>query len=290
MSIHSTENYSSDEELGQELIDILLRTGEIVEKSNYEQTTIRNDDQVKNDRYDELISAFNVNLEEILRQGNSRATSNDRDASNGLNHLNNDDDDEISKSGKCKNGLSSDPMNRCLSPAERELLHKVRALNQQLNSFIAQRNEPTNNALHDSIRRDRRHPFPHSNAHPKDIFKRQAETLSGPQIGAAGKSSSNDNAKNDNENLLSKLNNYGVPLQKFTAADEEDSNDSEDIKTDTADDQSNQPQTTPRSRSNVTSTGIRIPMRLVQRPNGNYYLTLDRRSVCSQCKKPKSVY
>lgn len=150
LKTHPIDN-SNDAEIGQQLIDLLLRTGEIEEKStiqtrdNESQNPNRRKNEmitsnVKNDRYDELLAAFNVILEEILRQGNSRLPNGD--LKNGINQRQNDDamhDGELGskycQQSNC-NRKGSDPMERCLNPFEGELLRKIKALNLQLNSFM----------------------------------------------------------------------------------------------------------------------------------------------------------
>lgn len=150
-----------DAEFGQELIDFLLQTGLIKEKSNIflqnAAFACRNE-RMKNDRYDELIAAFNVILEEILQQGNSRATTKDF-SSNIPNHITNDQEsdankqtDGICKTGTCtKNPPSTDPMDRCLSQCEKELLQRIKTLTNQLNSAMEKRdnNKEANDNLYE---------------------------------------------------------------------------------------------------------------------------------------------
>lgn len=161
--LQSTKNSLSDAELGQEFIEFLLRTGEIVEKSTIppiqNEALARRHEQLKNDRYDELIAAFNVILEEIILQGNSKssAVQESQVSSNIPNHTNNDQEsdvieqsDDIRKTEVCdKNGPSTDPMNKCLTRFEKELLQKIKTLTNLLNSDMEKRNN--NKELNDNL-------------------------------------------------------------------------------------------------------------------------------------------
>lgn len=160
----------SDAEVGQKLIDFLLRTGEI--KTISTNPPIQNAalaqrcQQINNDRYDELIAAFNVILEEIILQGNSKASSKDLvlESQISSNNPNGQDSDVIEHSyntdqiENCtKNGPCTDPMNRCLTRFEKELLQKIKTLTNLLNGAMKKRsnNEELNDNLYES-QRDRR--------------------------------------------------------------------------------------------------------------------------------------
>lgn len=197
LKTHPIENYSNDAEIGQQLIDLLLRTGEIEEKSTIQsldsetQNRHRNDmisSSVKSDRYDELLAAFNVILEEILRQGDSRLPNSDahtyRDLENGLNQLQNDyalsgmhvDGLELKyrQQSKCnKNG--ADAMKRCLNPFEGELLRKIKALNQQLNSFMHMSNNDKIRRKRDTKKRDEFSSFTEHRGKNGNMMKHQTQ-------------------------------------------------------------------------------------------------------------------
>lgn len=154
----SSEYNLNDPKYGQELINFLLRTGEIKEKlinpPIQNEALARRHEQIKNDRYDELIAAFNVILEEIILQGNKQES---QASSNISNHTNNDQEsdvieqsDDTRKAEICtKDGPSPDPMDRCLTRFEKELLQKIRTLTNLLNSAMKKRNN--NEELNDNL-------------------------------------------------------------------------------------------------------------------------------------------
>lgn len=161
LNTHSLEDYSN--ELGQELINLLLQKGEIVEKINHQTsvdgTKYRVKNDIKSDRYDEFIAAFNGILEEVLRQGNLlkqyHLTESDGPKLNLINGESKESLDAYGrsisknastsqKSSKCaKKTTLPESLDRCLNPGEDELLQRVKLLNKQLSTFIRSiKNEP----------------------------------------------------------------------------------------------------------------------------------------------------
>lgn len=171
--LQSSEENLNDAELGQELINWLLRTGEIKEKSAkpsiQNAALIKKYEQIKSDRYDELIAAFNVILEEILHQSNAStkdAVQQPDVSSNTSNHINDQETDAIKQSDEmCKTEMNTknrpsfrNQMNRCLNQFEKELLQKIKDLTNQLNSAMNKRktHESDEELNDESSQRDRR--------------------------------------------------------------------------------------------------------------------------------------
>lgn len=128
-------NEDSFDEVGQELMNFLVRTGKLKEKSPPIPTAelARRHERTKNDRYDELIDAFNVILEEIVLHGSLRFPS----SKHVEEHMNTERDADVKSDVICsKNGKESDHLNRCLNPIEKELLDKIKTLTNQLNSAM----------------------------------------------------------------------------------------------------------------------------------------------------------
>lgn len=161
LNTHSLEDYSN--EFGQELINLLLQRGEIEEKINHQTsvdgTKYRAKNDIKSDRYDEFIAAFNGILGEVLRQGNLLKQYHLTESNEPKLNLINDESKEAqdaygrsisknastsqkpSKCAKKKTPLES--LDRCLNPGEDELLQRVKLLNKQLSTFIrSTKNEP----------------------------------------------------------------------------------------------------------------------------------------------------
>lgn len=151
---HSSEDYSNETEFGQNLIDLLLKKGEIEQTSKQQSQDVlkvRRDEGIKNERYDELITAFNVILGEILRQG-KLSPPNDKYftmGKNGPNYNQIDDDSQgmqhYSTRPRRKHTHSStmslncnrkDAVRRCMNPIEGELFQKIEVLNNHLNALI----------------------------------------------------------------------------------------------------------------------------------------------------------
>lgn len=142
LSVDSIEDYSNETEFGQELIARLLRRGDIQVKSNHENPSdrlIRRDESNKNSRYDELVAAFNVIVEEILRQGKLTSYQTEVDESN-CNQIDNEKREIVHRSNGCAcnkcAGNAVDPMKRCLNLAEDHLLESIKSLNTQLSNFM----------------------------------------------------------------------------------------------------------------------------------------------------------
>lgn len=335
LSTHPMENYSNEAEFGQDLINLLLRTGEIEEKSNAQlpigdETETPRDERVKSDRYDELIAAFNVILEEILRQGNTRMPNSgvykNRDSSGNINHIRNGGNSEEMLYRKLgfkhrPSGRMVDPMKKCLSPFEGELLRKVKALNKQLNSFmqksgdrLAKEKRYAHGSSHDIRNGDyfgmprRYHQQPYRLV---DHFKKldlieQAndETPTADRISTSiQKRHTDETEEESNEQVLNKENNFGVDLQKFVNYLEDEIEKSEhqeeatssgshqtEGSTDKETSDRNKSQTTQQKDSNSLKCNIQIPMRLVRKSDGRVYLALDRRSLCQRgrCKRRKT--
>lgn len=124
----SLENFSNETEFGEELMNILLKMGEIEEKPDL-QTSVdgkkyRGKSDVKNDRYDEFIAAFNGILGEILRQGDLRKHQQSSKLNDG------ETEDLLGQE------ISSKPHEKCLNQEEAELLQKIKLLNRQLSGFM----------------------------------------------------------------------------------------------------------------------------------------------------------
>lgn len=341
LSTYSMENYSNEQEFGQDLINLLLRTGEIEEKSNAQplgdETEIPRDERVKSDRYDELIAAFNVILEEILRQGNTRMPNSGvyriSDSSRNINHIQNvgNSEDMLYRKLGFKNrpskfardGSLVDPMKKCLSPFEGELLRKVKALNKQLNSFmqksgdnLAKEKRYAHDSSHDirnedysgMPRRYRQQPYRIMNHFEKPGLIEQTNdgtsTTDGiPTSSTIQKRHTDEAEQENNEQVLNKENNFGVDLQKFVnyledeigkSERQEEANSLGSQQTEGSNDEkssdSNNLQTPRQKGSNSLKYDIQIPMRLVRKSDGRVYLALDRRSLCQRgrCKRRKS--
>lgn len=117
-------------------MELLLQKGEIEQMSSQQTqigSSLRRDERVTNDRYDELISAFNEILKEILRQGKLRSEHRNTMESGDQNY-------NLSKYAysptKTSNCTEKDSRDRCLNRNENELLRKIRMLDNQLNAFM----------------------------------------------------------------------------------------------------------------------------------------------------------
>lgn len=149
----SSEDNLNDAQFGQDILNFLLRAGEIKEKSInppiQNEALARRHEQIKNDRYDELIAAFNVILEEIILQGNLKSS---QVSSNIPNHVNSEQESDVIEQPDdicAKNATSTNPMNRCLTPFEKELLQKIKMLTNLLNSAMNKRNN--NKEINDNL-------------------------------------------------------------------------------------------------------------------------------------------
>lgn len=134
--LHSTEE--GFDEFGQELMNFLVRTGKLKEKfTNPPIPTaelVQRHERTRNDRYDELINAFNVILEEIVLHGSLRLTAPKTNC-----------EQSHSVAAEQPDEPSTDHLSRCLSPVEKELLKKIKMLTNQLNSVMKKRKIPKNN-------------------------------------------------------------------------------------------------------------------------------------------------
>lgn len=298
--LYEEENWN-DADIGQELINFLLRTGKIKEKTPsapiQNEALARRNDQINNDRYDELIAAFNVILEEILLQTNQRSSPKDpaqaqQDSSNTPN------DQECA--GKCNKNPSTDPMSRCLTPFEKELLQKIKTLTNLLNTAVKKRNnnEELYNNFNESPQRDRRQI--HLNGRNSEIIsrgrsssikKRQTEVekgkLDNDQHSKNGEDVNNSDSKDTMaiENILNKENNYGLDVEKFIEFIE-DKIDHQEKETEGRDENQNIGDATKsRQRCSISvDNGFSIPMRLVKKSNGKFYLVLDRQNLYRERK------
>lgn len=322
------EDNLSDAEVGQKLINYLLQTGQIKEKSP--NPPIQNPalaqrcEHINNDRYDELIAAFNVILEEILIQGNSKSLSKDSvKESLAASNIPNDQEsgaieqsDNKDQTEKCTK--STDPMSRCLTRFEKELLQKVKTLTNLLNAAMKKRNNNAelNDNLYESSHqppRDRRQTYSNENnlTNIENVSSENTSLIKKRQAGQSevGKSDldhdnqpkngpSNNNADGDDttvkEHILSKENNYGVIVQKFIEyiedkldihEDKADHSTSSDKAQSSTDKNQNSATTyTPPASSIFVENGMRIPLRLVRKPDRKFYLVLDRPSLCRGCR------
>ncbi|XP_031638715.1 uncharacterized protein LOC116350880 [Contarinia nasturtii] len=143
LNVSSLEDYSN----GQELINLLMEKGEIEPKPSSQFQKIRRDKYCADDRYDELISAFNVILEEVLHKGRFDPKNDEKT----VNRIENDSREmsylkqthsalKLSKCGKRQ---------KCLSEKEDELLQNINMLNNQLNVLMG-------NSANEASKRKRR--------------------------------------------------------------------------------------------------------------------------------------
>lgn len=309
----SLEDYSNDTEFGQELIDLLLQRGEIKLKSsdNDDDVKFRRGENVKNDRYDELINAFNVILDEILRQG--KLTKHSDQENNEQSHNQVDDNTEDTQRKSRSKSSSKCSTGRCLNTIESELLQKIKMLNSQLNTVIKHsgKDKPKRcksggaDLLDDSIKvalfgkRPIKLPeqVPTTNDHfdiVSQLMNEETGELAGKHSGSSTIEKRHAQPDEAKENELNKQNNYGVERPKFVKDDPESSpqNSSKVTTTTTPPPEST---TTPPSESTTappveTTTPaaepvfvggrINIPMRIVKGTNGDFKLVLDRRALC----------
>lgn len=305
------EDSWSDAEIGQELIDFLLRTGKIKEKSPslpIQNTAIaRRNDQLNNDRYDELIAAFNVILEEILLQTSLKSSIQDP-AQTSQNSSTNPNDPESAVdeqsdniTNKChKNYQSTNPMSRCLSPFEKELLQKINTLTNLLNSAVKRRNfdQELNDNFSESTQRDRReiHQNGHNLENNKNLSRGSSSVISKRQTSQSEidddqnpeTSEDENNMESEDtmskENILSKENNYGMDVHKIVEHIEDrfDHHDKETEEIDKNQHIGDNARKATQRCSIYVDNGLRIPMRLVQKPNKKFYLILDRQNLNRQ--------
>lgn len=114
------------------MIDLLLQKGEI-EQMPSQQTqngsSLRRDEKVTNDRYDELIAAFDEILKEILSRGKLRPEH----RNTYQNYNRSKYTHSPTETSKC---TKKDSRDRCLNRNENELLRKIRMLDNQLNALM----------------------------------------------------------------------------------------------------------------------------------------------------------
>lgn len=309
------EGNTNDAEVGQKLLDFLVRAGEIKVKSVSppidSAALAQRCEQINNDRYDELIAAFNVILEEILLHGNSKSSSKNSAQASQVSTNNSNGVCNQDKTGKCNK--STDPMNRCLTPFEKELLQKIKKLTELLNVAIEKRNknkddddgeEELNDNLYESPQRNRRRI--HSNgdnlkcnenvsSESTSLIKKRHTgqfdegELDGNQNLKDGENKSDSESKDTavKENVLSKENNYGLIIQKFVENNEDEANnhDKEDVDSSNNDQNQNLGDTkkTPQRNSILMANDLRIPLRLVRTSDRQIYLVLDRQKLCHRC-------
>ncbi|XP_055326114.1 uncharacterized protein LOC129579942 [Sitodiplosis mosellana] len=308
----SLEDYSNETEFGQELIDLLLRTGEIQLKSNDDDDVakVRRDENLKNDRYDELINAFNVILEEILRQGkltkhidHQHHHDNDEPKYNRIDD--NAQDSQRKSRSKCTTG-------RCLNTVESELLRKIKVLNTQLNSLMQSSGNKKpkrgrNDGDSDSLDGLNVFALPNVNHFGKNpIAKADKSDTEGNKVEHIPTTADGNHQKSVNQPWsgddsttvdkhsgssalekrqvdetpkyqLSKENNYGFERPQFVKYGPNEKHNS--YSNDIADPSTTESNTTPGAPI-LVSGGINIPMRIVKGPNGNFNLVLDRRALC----------
>lgn len=126
----SLEDFST--QLSQELVDHLVDIGEIEPKTNQQfQNDLNVRECKKNDRYDELISAFNVILQEVLKQEDKSDYRIEND-SREMPYIFTDTRLKQTHSPKTKRNQRQ----KCLNPKEEELLQNIKMLNNQLNFLI----------------------------------------------------------------------------------------------------------------------------------------------------------
>lgn len=319
----SLEDYSNDTEFGQELIDLLLQRGEIKQKSNDNDNDVkfRQGENVKNDRYDELINAFNVILEEILRQGKLTKHSDHENNEQIYNQI-----DDNSQESQCKSRSKSStkcPTGRCLSTIESELLQKIKVLNTQLNTVILNSGNQkpkrgrsewvSGDSLDDSnqfalpnLNNFGKRPIslaeqvPTTNDHYNSVSQLMNEEtgeLAGKHSGSSTIEKRHAQADEATENQLNKQNNYGVERPKFV---NDGPKEGKDTNSSSAENSSRIETTTtpslettsipslettnaPAAESVLVGGRINIPMRIVKDTNGDFKLVLDRRALCRRC-------
>lgn len=285
----SIEDNTNGTEVGQILMDFLLKRGEIEPKSNFVPKIRREE---KNVRYDELIGAFNVILEEILRQGQFKSHAEHQETEIDLSNCNQIDDDyndhkrQTSKHTFSKPVKSTDSQNRCLNSIETQLLENVKSLNHQLTKFMQI-------SLKNKRSVDKSDDFEAIDERISPIGKRQAEE--------------------DTPVELNKENNFGLDVEKFVKYEGENFEYKDESQTEsqtestennlneitTESTQTPNPVTqTPNPVTQPPNTGtsansnagsIDIPLRLVKGSDGRIKLILDRRNICQnrRCKQRK---
>lgn len=329
MDTDSLEDYSNDTEFGQDLIDLLLQRGEIELKLNDNDgvSKVRRGENMKNDRYDELINAFNVILEEILRQGKLTKQTDSFD-NNEPNH--NQIDENTSRRCRSKHTTKC-TTGRCLNNVESSLLEKINVLNDQLHRLIGNKNQkrgaddrnsdpsdadlkydankslpnvnhsgenPTVNADNSQLDGSKLKLIPTTNDQYKTVTQSNIQKVTEEErknidygVSSVGKR----HAQPDEtpEQVLNKENNYGVEQLEIAEDEIQNSDEEQDYYPNVSsnNEQNDDPpksddDSTKRKSNNspvipvIASSGIDIPLRIVQRPNGGFSLVLDRRSLC----------
>lgn len=270
ISSDSISSDSGEAQLGQELINLLLQNGEIEENSyQNSQNGIKNRPKyIKNERYDELISAFNVILEEILEHGNLK-TKNNGDESKYMHK----------KRPQTKYALSAKPFksgrkvtpskHRCLSPFEDELLVKIKGLNKQLKSIMqsAEKMKQKRHAQIPVLSRENNYGMDlrkfikyYKEAKAENIANKENDSDTIPVIHVLPDPS--EHAKYPEH-----------PEPELEPEPEPEPEDPELEQTPT-----------------IAEGGIKIPLKLVKGPNNSIRLVLDRRSICRCCKRRNPIF